>query len=285
MPRTGAPKKITERDIRKIKRFSLENPNKSSRQISIECAISRKISHQYIRTILLKNDIRSYIAKKKPFLTKNMAQRRLAFAKKYRHHPLDFWHRIIYSDESYFSINLSAVMNRVRRFRSSNPFASSLISPTVKYPPKVMIWGCINYKGPGEIKICQETMNRARYLDTLEKKLIPSANKFNIVSPIHLDDSAPCHRGKEVEEWHTNHGFGKILWPGNSPDLNPIENVWGLMKAKLRTRIIRDKRKLIESILEIWREDSLKDYIVKIIDSMPQRLEEVIKNKGFQTKY
>ena len=49
-----------------------------------------------------------------------------------------------------------------------------------------------------------------------------------------IEDGAPCHTSKETRTYRLEHGIQRIPWPANSPDLNLIENVWALLKHKLR---------------------------------------------------
>lgn len=74
-------------------------------------------------------------------------------------------------------------------------------------------------------------------------------------------------------------------WPGNSPDLNPIENLWHIMGMKINEQRPTSYKTLTSIIEKVWYNDLALEYLRKLIDSMPTRLRAVIKNNGGPTKY
>jgi len=79
-----------------------------------------------------------------------------------------------------------------------------------------------------------------------------------------------------------------IDWPGNSPDLNPIENVWRILKQKLRNRNPHGGWSIIqlkEALQDIWENEITVQDFNKYIDSLPQRIAKVLARKGAQTPY
>ena len=77
-----------------------------------------------------------------------------------------------------------------------------------------------------------------------------------------------------------------LNWPGNFPDLNPIENLWSIIKTRLGETDCATKKKLIKAIIKIWYHDTkISNNFRNLVDSMPQRVQEVLKNKGGHTIY
>ena len=86
---------------------------------------------------------------------------------------------------------------------------------------------------------------------------------------------------------YTNHDITSIKWSAQSPDLNPIENIWQQLKLTLEKRIIqpKNKKELLEALQEEWEILKSKNCLDKLVKSMPKRIREVIKTNGMPINY
>ncbi len=89
---------------------------------------------------------------------------------------------------------------------------------------------------------------------------------------------------KGTKSWFNDHGVTVLDKPANSPDLNPIENLWGIVKRKMRDTRPNNADELKATVKETWASISPQQ-CHKLITSMPCRIEAVIKAKGVPTKY
>jgi transposase len=126
-------------------------------------------------------------------------------------------------------------------------------------------------------------MNSERYKKVLEDPLLPSMLMHR--SEFFLQDRAPCHASKKIKTFLETNNIKTIYWPGNSSDLNPIENCWAHMKNMLAKKDIGSFPKLTEAILKVCVNDLTPEYLKKLSDSMPDRLKAMIAAKGDTTKY
>jgi transposase len=98
-----------------------------------------------------------------------------------------------------------------------------------------------------------------------------------------MQDQAPCHRAKKVTDCSKNESINIFEWPGNSPDLNPIENAWKVMKSRIKRSALSNIEDLKKEIIRVWISEMSQEYFKKLSDSMPKRLENVIRAKGHMT--
>ncbi len=97
---------------------------------------------------------------------------------------------------------------------------------------------------------------------------------------IFMHDGAPCHQSKIVGKWLEDNKISVLDWPGKSPDLNPIENMWMIIKNKVQCQDTASLPKLQQAITKVWWTDFSKEYCENFIKSMPKRLQSIIDNKG-----
>ncbi len=82
--------------------------------------------------------------------------------------------------------------------------------------------------------------------------MFPSADQlFKDADFIFQQDLAPAHTAKSTKSWLNDHGVGVLDWPANSPDLNPIENLWGIVKRKMRNKRPKNADELKATVKEI----------------------------------
>ena len=147
-----------------------------------------------------------------------------------------------------------------------------------------MCFGAVSIRFKSDLAIIDSTMTSARYIEVLDKYLVDGNCGFNIEKHIFQQDNATCHTSKVTREYFATHRMTVLPWPANSPDLNPIENIWSILKQMVETRVPKTKEHLKTIIKEEWqRIDQV--LIKKTIESMPKRIEEVIKNKGNKCDY
>ena len=101
------------------------------------------------------------------------------------------------------------------------------------------------------------------------------------------DDNAPVHTVRKTKKWkEENLGDSRLPWPAQSPDLNPIEHLWDVLERRVRLRNPKPKNKvqLFEALREEWYKIELETYS-KLTQSMPRRVDAVIRSKGNSTRY
>ena len=150
-----------------------------------------------------------------------------------------------------------------------------------------MVWGAISVHGPSRLHIVEGTMNGAKYISMLNSRLLPQIRNWFEQEPcIFQQDSAACHTAKAVYAWFKTNKIKVLKWPGNSPDMNPIESMWNQLKDEIHNVPITTKVQLIERLIQVWfHSPKIRKMCQDLTKRMPKRVEALKNAKGGQTKY
>lgn len=284
----GRRKVTTPQTDRRIARLSLQNRKSSAGDINKAiCEAGVTVSDRTVRRRLVDAGLRARIPRKKPFLNPVQRQKRLAWAKEHISWTVDDWAKVMWSDETRISIFGSDGIRYVRR-RPGEDCLPECMTSTMKHPLSIMIWGCMSRKAVGRIQVLDGIVNASRYMkEVLEPKMLPSAHDLFGEGGdfIFQQDGAPCHTARVCMKWFDQHQVKLLTWPGNSPDLNPIENLWSRLKKLVSAKRPSNKKDLIEAVIRSWFHVITPDNLEKLVDSMHRRCQAVIKAKGYPTRY
>lgn len=226
--------------------------------------------------------LRGCIAKKKPLLTARHRQLRLTWARAHRHWGVQEWSRVFFSDETPVHLVQTRQMRYVRR-----PVGMADLQrysrPTVHSGGgKINIWGGFSANGIRAFKRFRGNLNSAAYQDILTEVLLPLNLPMNHF--IFQQDNAPAHKSRSTMQYFEDNELQLLPWPPQSPDLNPCENLWSLMKARLEDQVIHGMVEL-EAATEQVFENVDVNYMHQLVASMPRRIQAVITARGGTTIY
>ncbi len=141
---------------------------------------------------------------------------------------------------------------------------------------KCMVWAAC--KGMGSLHVLEGTMNAERYIKVLEQHMLPSRRR------LFQQDNAKPHTAAITTAWLCSRRVRVLNWSACSPDLSPIENIWRIIKRKIRQRRPRTLQWLETYIRQEWDQIPTPK-LQKLITSMPRRLQTVLKRRGDATPW
>ena len=215
-------------------------------------------------------------------------KQQLDFAYKYQHWTEADWAHVIWSDETKINCLGSDGRQWVWK-RAGAPLTAQHVTPTVKFGGgSVMIWGCMTVHGVGLMCRIEGKMDASLYEEILEDDLLGTVEYYGMDREdlIFQQDNDSKHTSKCAQRWFKDNGIKVLDWPAQSPDLNPIEHLWQMLKFHLAAYPTEPK-----GVEELWRrvevewEKIPKEDCLKLINSMPRRVAAVLKAKGGYTKY
>lgn len=283
--RSGRPQKLSSEKRRQIGMIIKHDHFTTSKELKVmleEKYPELEVSERTVRRNLNRLGFTSVLPRKVPILTQQSKDNRLSWARDHLHYN---WNKVVFSDET----TIQMFSNTIRAWsREKNP-----VQPMVKHPFKAHVWAAINIKGKIGIHIFTENLNRHLYREILNNHLYDNADNLVGHRWVFQQDNDPKHTSHDVQsDLETRLPRRVLPWPSYSPDLNPIENVWAILKQNIEKRIkkmVIEKKKISQPVfLDLIREewDGLeKNVIVNNINSMKKRVQACIEAEGGHTKY
>lgn len=284
----GRKKATSPQTDRRIVRLALWDRKTTAVEINKSLAQTGVVVSDWtVRRRLLKAGLRARIPRKKPFLNAGQRLKRLIWAREHASWTADQWSKVLWSDETRISIFGSDGIRYVRR-RAGEDCLPECTTPTMKHPLSIMVCGCMSRDAVGRLQVLEGTVNTDKYIkDVLQPMLLPSAKDIlGDGKPfIFQQDGAPCHTAKKCQNWFKEKKVKVLAWPGNSPDLNPIENLWARLKRAVAGKRPSNKRELIAAVIHSWFHIISPTDLQKLVDSMSRRSQAVTQAKGYPTRY
>ena len=271
---SGGRFSLSTREIRIINRESLIHPHLTAANIQV--SVGGKCQNLSVRTIrryLRRSNILAYRPSKSPALTARQRKRRYDWALAHKRHD---WSKTAFSDETYICLQPNCPGQYVRRQKGQR-INLNHCKHNRAFCKKIMVWAVIDESGPGSIVCFRGTMDSVKYKNLMESVIIPFSNMIRYFQ----HDNAPPHKAQSVVNALNDNGVSVLDWPPYSPDANPIENVWAVLKEKIRQRYAQTLDELENAIQDVWANDStLKSCCVNGVKNMSKRIEALEKSRG-----
>ena len=152
----------------------------------------------------------------------------------------------------------------------------------------VNVWGAFSYDSRTSLIRIRGTFTKDKYKKILQETLLPYAESVfcNVRNFLLQEYNCSVHRASAIRQYLSSKQVVRMTWTPQSPDLSPVENVWGLIKRKLRslTQYPRNEDELFETVEQMWPEIP-QLYFQRLVASMPNRARSVVNRKGSSTKY
>lgn len=275
---SGRPRLLSTRDERQIVRMV---SNKSISLEEVRKSLSKKVSKETIRCCLKRNGNVVYTQlRSAPRLTETHKRNRLEFVSRNKRR---LWTKVIFSDEKRFNLDGP----------DGNRFYWHDLRKEKEYFPRrnfgggtVMVWAAFHAEGKLPLAFTSARMDADEYQQLLETHLLPFLQQNAGQGWVFQQDNAPPHASRSTKGFLRRNSVEVLDWPACSPDMNPMENIWGHLVRKIyeHNQTYSSLQGLRSAILRAWDElplQTLRNHAA----SMPARLVDVAMNRGGPIEY
>ena len=288
--RSGRPPLLTQAQVEELVEFVCASaPNRRMSFSKLAEVMDFGVKKDAIRTALLREGFHRRLAMRKPPITEKNRKIRKAWALEHVNWTMAQWYEILWTDETWITGGRHTRTWVTRR--PGEEWDPTCVVEKHQRKKGWMFWGCFHgyTKGPG---IFWEKDWGSINKDSYQAHTVPIIHGYIEMMRrygIHLvlmQDGAPGHAAADTQEDLRERGVIVIFWPPFSPDLNPIERVWYIIKNYLQDNYLETMlyNALRDAVKDAW--DKVGRYEFEdLINSMPARCQAVIDADGLFTKY
>uniref|UniRef100_A0A8C5QS12 Transposase n=1 Tax=Leptobrachium leishanense TaxID=445787 RepID=A0A8C5QS12_9ANUR len=278
-------KMLTSTAVRYLKRRVEKSPRVTAEELRKDLSdVGTEVSAQTIRRTLRNEGLHARTPRRTPLLSPKNKKSRLQYAKSHVDKPQKFWDSVLWTDET--KLELFGPMHQRYVWRRKNKaYEEKNTLPTVKHGGgSIMLWGCFASAGTGKLQRVQGTMNSLQYQEILDDNVMQYVTNLRLGRRwTFQQDNDPKHTSKSTRAWLQIKGWNILEWPSQSPDLNPIENLWWDLKKAVAVRKPKNVTEL-EAFAHDERAKIPVDRCKTLVSSYASRLKAVITVKGCCTK-
>ena len=148
-----------------------------------------------------------------------------------------------------------------------------------------MFWGAFGSKRTTDLAEVPTKCDLEAYQEILKSSLLPNAQRISGRRWIFQQDNASIHASKSTRKFFNAKHMRILPWPAKFPDLNPIENLWGILVRQVYAhgKQYDTINNLKQAIIHAWSNIS-PTIINNLIKSMKNRIYNTILKQGTYTK-
>jgi hypothetical protein len=280
---TGKSRKLSILERRDILLKVKRDPHITAHDIRQEIGRPDVCINTILRPIHEDRVLGSYWQTNKIMISLINQKKRVRWCRDHLHWTKADWNKVVFTDESPYVLRYNG-RKRVWR-RHNERYHVKALKGQFKNDIKINVWGCFCANGVGKFCLIEGIMDSKIYIKILDNELRPSvAALFKRKPYLFQQDNDSKHKSKATIDFIEDRELPYVPWPAQSPDLNPIENLWSILDQKCQSRKPKNAATLFDVLAEEWARLDVK-ILQNLVDSMPRRLEAVIAAKGLPTHY
>ena len=278
----GRKRKITTEDEKKIFKKSKQGKNATEIAREYERETKMKVSESTVRNIIHDHQGKWMRRQQVEALTPANKAKRLAYAQAMKNYN---WKKVLFSDEKVFFLG-AAKTHAYQQPGKRKKY------PVIRHPPKLNVWAAAGTHMRSKLYFFNTNMDAELYQKVIKSRLRADRITFSPDCPVtlpqryhFLQDNAKPHKAKESMAKLAELVNNRIIeHPAQSPDLNPLEDLWSYLDRKVKAANIKSIQGLKQTLTHEW-ENLPWSYIRDSVKSMPRRLVECVELAGGRTHY